>query len=562
MGEIGTISGILPCEIVQMIALISSGSFRNLNTYSRDVRDQLVTELCLCAQPGSVLSGYVEGIGHIGIGANSDFIRNKKGPTYPEPSTVTATVHRMLSLKRIKVVYSASDGFEQMIVLKRLGRAALHALEEQKRSHQLESLEFAHMRSDELVDYIGVLTGLRSLVAMCWTNDVCDGLLYAIGESCTLLTSLNLSRATLDGHVLSKALDRLPALAELTLDMCTMDEGAYTALAKATNLQTLSLLLDDGSQELDYEHRDHEGVSPDVMASALASMPSLTSVHLGVPCCCKVLHALLPGTLKELTLETQVWDNAGLVRLAQFTGLSKLVLRSRYIIYPYNDLDVKPNTGKIASVLGYLGSLTDLEITGIDVDAEIIGAIGVLTRLCSLHLESNDPLHPPDELWEIPFALAPALHRLNDLSTLNIIFNEQFLMPGPEGEATVDAIGCLPSLTSLSLNGNSLGMWETVSLEDSIAPALEKLTTLTFLNLGRNNITEAELDAIVPALSGLRSLDIGYNHASTETLQELMLMATRLTNLQARNTTNLKTNEKIAFIRNVVEPSSVQIIMI
>jgi Ran GTPase-activating protein (RanGAP) involved in mRNA processing and transport len=111
-------------------------------------------------------------------------------------------------------------------------------------------------------------------------------------------------------------------------------------------------------------------------------------------------------------------------------------------------------------------------------------------------------------------ALAAALQYLTDLAELSL--NDNGLMDG--STALAGALVCLTQLKTLGLQGNSFGAPGAAEL----APALQRLTGLTFLNLAKNELMHEDekplplgLGVLAPALAemaNLTHLDLRGNH--------------------------------------------------
>ena len=349
-------------------------------------------------------------------------------------------------------------------------------------------------------------------------QEVCDELALAI-KSNKHLESLGLNDNSLlsSANIILNSLTTITTLTFLNLDNNQITQEADEALASV-------IMHNTGLEEL-YLYDNSLGVGTLKVAKALQHITTLKKLDLGnnkIPQeACDEL-ALAINSNKHLEIlglnDNSLLSSANIIlnSLTTITTLTFLNLDNNQIPQEADEA--------LASVIMHNTGLEELHLNGNSLGVgtlKVAKALQHITTLKKLGLGNNNI--PQEACDELALAIKPNKHLkilwLNDnslLSSVNIILNSltaittlTFLnldnnqITEEADEALASVIMHNTGLEELYLNGNSLGVGTL-----KVAKALQHITTLTKLDLGNNKIPQEACDELALAIKSNKHLEI------------------------------------------------------
>ncbi|KAL9334509.1 hypothetical protein Peur_071690 [Populus x canadensis] len=317
----------------------------------------------------------------------------------------------------------------------------------------------------------------------------------------TKLRELDLSSVDMSLLVPDSLMNLSSSLSSLKLTACGLQGKLISSMGKFKHLQYLGLggnnltgpIPHDFDQltelvSLDLSDNVYLSLEPISFDKLVRNLTKLRELDLSWV----DMSLLVPDSLRNLSSSL---SSLKLIycRLQGIHSLSNLIQLT------YLDLSGNNLNGQIVSSLGNLTQLTYLVISGNNLNGQITSSLGNLTQLTYLDLSGNNLIS------QIPSSLG----NLTQLTFLDLSNNNlSGQIPSSLGNLVQLRYLCLSSNKFMGQVPDSLG--SLVNLSGQIISSLSIVTQLTFLDLSHNNLS-GQIPSSLGNLVHLRSLFLGSN---------------------------------------------------
>ena len=348
-------------------------------------------------------------------------------------------------------------------------------------------------------------------------KEVCNELALAVE------VNINLEKVYLHNNMLSSsinvilnALCKISTLKVLALDDNLMPQETGKILASIITQNT-------GLEEL-HLNNNNLGIGSVEIAKALQEITSLKSLDLGKNIVPYVLSNELAVAIEVNKSLEKLWLQGNMLSSSINVILNALCKISTLKVLCLNDNLMPQETGKIlASIITQNTRLEELHLNNNNLgigSVEIAKALQEITSLKSLVLGKNNvPYKLSDELavaievnknlktlWLpdnlLSSSINAILNALCKILTLKVLALDGNLMPQETGKILASIITHNTGLEELHLNNNNLGIGSV-----EIAKALQEITSLKALHLGKNKVPYELSDELAIAIEVNKSLE-------------------------------------------------------